>query len=97
MTTAPVPADAYVRRRRDVEWVELDGEGVVYDASTGDIHRLNASAHEVWVRCDGSGTVSQLIHELSRLYPDADDAIVDDVHDVLSMLAALDLVEITTS
>jgi PqqD family protein of HPr-rel-A system len=40
--------------------VELDGEAVVYNEVTGDLHRLNPSATVVFDLCDGTYSVREM-------------------------------------
>ena len=71
-------ADA-VARRPDVEWVELDGEAVVYDPTSETLHRLNAGATAVWAACDGSGSVDEIVGAVRGAYAGSADAIAEDV------------------
>jgi hypothetical protein len=41
-------------RRPDVEWLELDGEAVLYDPTAHALHRLNTGATAVWAASDGT-------------------------------------------
>jgi PqqD family protein of HPr-rel-A system len=54
--------------RDDLTVVELDGEAVVYDDRTGDLHHLNATATVVFSLCDGTGTVRELATDLAHAY-----------------------------
>jgi PqqD family protein of HPr-rel-A system len=51
--------------RGDLTVVELDGEGVIYDEATGDLHHLNETANLLFSLLDGSGTIKDLAGELS--------------------------------
>jgi hypothetical protein len=42
---------AFPARRPEVEWVELDGEALLYDPTTQVLHRLNRGAAAVWAAC----------------------------------------------
>jgi PqqD family protein of HPr-rel-A system len=53
------------KRRDDLAIVELDGEAVIYDETSGKLHHLNPSATIVFSLCDGSGTVKDLAAEIS--------------------------------
>jgi PqqD family protein of HPr-rel-A system len=48
------------RVRTDVTVTELDGEAVIYDEQSGDLHHLNAPATLVLGLCDGSATVEEM-------------------------------------
>jgi len=66
-------------RRTDVEWVELDGEAVLYDPRSHMLHRLNVGAATVWAALDGSTTTSEITHAIEEAYVGANDAIARDV------------------
>lgn len=70
-------------RRSDVEWVELDGEAVLYDPRSQTLHQLNAGAAAVWAALDGSTTTSQITHLIEGAYQGAKDAIARDVAAVI--------------
>jgi len=61
--------------REDLTIVELDGEAVVYDGVTGELHHLNPSATIVLSMCDGARTISAMAEAVS----DAFDVALDDV------------------
>lgn len=46
--------------RSDLTIVELDGEAVVYDEASGELHHLNPSATIVLTLCDGTATVDEM-------------------------------------
>jgi PqqD family protein of HPr-rel-A system len=48
------------RVRTDITVTELDGEAVIYDERSGDLHHLNAPATLVLGLCDGSATVEEM-------------------------------------
>jgi PqqD family protein of HPr-rel-A system len=52
--------------RPDLTFVEVDGEGVVYDPETIELHHLNASAALVYQLCDGTGTVKELARDIAE-------------------------------
>ena len=55
-------------RRADVTVHELDGEALVFDASTGDTHRLNGTALFIWQQCDGRRDPRQVTEQLTERY-----------------------------
>ena len=65
------------RKREDLTTVELDGEAVVYDEATGQLHHLNPSATIVFSLCDGTLTVE----EMASAVADAFDVAFDTVHE----------------
>jgi PqqD family protein of HPr-rel-A system len=48
------------KTRQDLAVVELDGEAVIYDESTGDLHHLNPTATIIFNLFDGTATVKEL-------------------------------------
>jgi PqqD family protein of HPr-rel-A system len=62
--TAPVRP----RGRDGLVVLELDGEAVVYDEDTGDLHHLNPTATSIFAMCDGRASVRELSAEVAELY-----------------------------
>ena len=54
--------------RDDLTVVVLDGEAVIYDDETGDLHHLNPTATIVFQLCDGSGTVPELAIDIADVF-----------------------------
>lgn len=48
------------KTRDDLAVVELDGEAVIYDESSGNLHHLNPSATIIFNLFDGSSTIKEL-------------------------------------
>jgi PqqD family protein of HPr-rel-A system len=46
--------------------VELDGEAVVYDERTGDLHHLNPTATVVLTLCDGTSSIRQMAEDIAN-------------------------------
>ena len=61
MTAAP-------KVRDDLAVVELDGEAVVFDERTCDLHYLNPTATVVFGLCDGTGTVDELAADIAAAF-----------------------------
>jgi hypothetical protein len=78
-------------RRVDVEWVELDGEVVLYDPTTQVLHHLNPGAAVVWASCDGSTSVAQIMREIDDAYIGRRHEIARDVRTVISRFRRLGL------
>jgi PqqD family protein of HPr-rel-A system len=64
------------RARDNLHVVELDGEAVVYDDVTGDLHHLNSVATVVLELCDGSATTREVAEDVASVFdaapPDAE-------------------------
>ncbi len=54
--------------RPDLVVVELDGEAVVYDEQSGNVHHLNPSATVVFSLLDGELTPGQLAAEIAAAF-----------------------------
>jgi len=54
--------------RTDLTVVELDGEAVVYDAESMDVHRFNPSATVILGLLDGSATLDELAVDISEVF-----------------------------
>jgi PqqD family protein of HPr-rel-A system len=56
------------RARDDLAVVELDGEAVIYDEVSGNLHHLNPGATIVFSLCDGTATIKELSEEISVVF-----------------------------
>ena len=54
--------------RQDLTVVELDGEAVIYDEVTADIHHLNPTATIVFSLLDGTATIPELAEDISATF-----------------------------
>ena len=54
--------------RDDLTVVELDGEAVIYDEKTADLHHLNPTATIVFGLCDGTATMAQIATDISEAF-----------------------------
>jgi PqqD family protein of HPr-rel-A system len=63
MTTAIKP-----KIRDDLAAAELDGEAVIYDERTGELHHLNPTATIVFSLCDGTSTVREMSGEIAGAF-----------------------------
>ena len=92
MSSADHSADLDVPdRRADVEWVELDGEAVLYDPQSHVVHRLNAGAAAVWTACDGTASPRRIARDLEKTYSGPPGVITRDVRTVIRRLRRLGL------
>ena len=82
-------------RRDDVVEEELDGEVILYDARTGNIHRLNETALEVWRQCDGQRTTRDIAAGLTETFDVDFDTALDHVEELVTVLAESNLVKLT--
>jgi hypothetical protein len=63
-------------RRSDLTVHELDGEALVFDAASGDTHRLNSTALFIWNECDGLKVACQIAERLAEVYEVSPDSAV---------------------
>jgi hypothetical protein len=73
--------------------VEVDGETVLLDRTTGALHQLNYAGAAIWSRLDGSRTVGAIVEELSEAFGAEPQSVAHDVEQFLSHLAARGLLE----
>lgn len=66
--------------------IELDGEAVVYDEATGNLHHLNQTAALVFSLCDGTGTARELSVDIADAYGLGVDQIEPQVRSLLRTL-----------
>jgi Coenzyme PQQ synthesis protein D (PqqD) len=74
-----------------VEWVEVDGEAVLYDPTQHTLHRLNRGAAAVRAACDGTVSSEQITHGIEGAYSSPRRAIARDVPDVIARFRRLSL------
>lgn len=56
------------RAREGLTVVELDGEAVIYDQDSGDLHHLNPTATIVFGLCDGTSTMRQMSLDIAEAF-----------------------------
>jgi hypothetical protein len=54
--------------RSDLTVVELEGEAVIYDDATRQVHYLNRTATIVFNLCDGSSTIRELSGDIAEAF-----------------------------
>jgi PqqD family protein of HPr-rel-A system len=81
------------RVRDELTVVELDGEAVVYDERTGDLHHLNPTATLVFGLCDGTATGRELASDIADAYGQPVDEVVEQVQGLLRQFRKAKLIE----
>ena len=95
MSGVASPADDSVPvRRADVEWVELDDEAVLHDPLGQALHRLDRGARAVWVACDGTSPIGQIVRAVQETYVGPRSEIERDVRGVIERFRCLGLLEV---
>ena len=79
--------------REDLAVVEIDGEAVIYDEATGDLHHLNPTATIVFALCDGTGTIPELAADLGAAYGVPSDEVEQQLRTVLRTFRRQGLLE----
>lgn len=75
-----------------VMWVDVDGELVLLDEATGDLHLLNPIAGLVF-RCLGSGTLAELASDFAAELGGDEDEILAEILDLVRDLRARGLID----
>lgn len=79
-SSAPVHADSAFS-------VELDGETVVLEEATGELHLLNATASLVWQCIDGESTLGAIAADLADVTGAPAERVTDDILALVRSLA----------
>jgi len=82
------------RRSSDLEFVEIDGEIVIYDETDDSIHHLNPTASMIWQACDGTATTRELALEFAKAAGLPQDQIERDITAAVRQLAGVGLMEV---
>ena len=81
------------RVREDLTVVELDGEAVVYDERTGDLHHLNPTATLVFGLLDGKATGRELARDLAEAYGQPFEQVLEQVQALVRSFRKAKLLE----
>lgn len=81
------------RRGAHVASVELDGEGVLYDERTGDLHLLNPTATVLWSCFDGAEALDEIVATLADAFGQPPGGIRGDVLAATQQLAEQGLLD----
>jgi PqqD family protein of HPr-rel-A system len=81
------------RIREDLTVVVLDGEAVVYDEETADLHHLNRTATIVFGLCDGSATMAEMAADLSAVFEVPVHEVEPEVRALIRRFRKVDLLE----
>jgi PqqD family protein of HPr-rel-A system len=79
--------------RGDLEMVVLDGEAVIYDEGTGELHHLNPTATIVLSMCDGTAPVSGIVGEIAEAFGVQADELEKEIKGVLREFRKAGLLE----
>jgi hypothetical protein len=76
-------------RRTGIREYVCDGETVLFDPVTWRTCVLNATAYDIWQRCDGRSTMRQIAKRQAREYEVGFDTALDHVEQVAALFASL--------
>jgi PqqD family protein of HPr-rel-A system len=81
------------RTRSDLTVVVLDGEAVIYDEGSGDVHHLNPTATIVFGMLDGTVTVDELSADVAAVFGLGEDEAAAHVRGLVDELEAAGLLD----
>ncbi|MBI2059063.1 MAG: PqqD family protein [Nitrospirae bacterium] len=79
---------ATIRRSPDVAHRIVDGEAVIVDPSTQEVHILNETGSFVWSLADGSMTAGAMAQRLSDAFEVDAETALKDVEELLATLTS---------
>ncbi len=82
------------QRHPDFVLETFDGEVLLYTITDARAVYLNETAHLIWLLCEGRNTVGEIVAALAASFPEAKDAIREDVLAALRSLLGLGAVTI---
>ena|GEM_PF-1831206 len=92
-TSEQVHAAGLYHPRDDLVLLPIDGEAVVYDPVTQQLHRLNPQSWLVWQLLDGAHDLATTAREIAEGLGVANDTVVDDVVVLVRKLWSNQLIE----
>ena len=82
------------QRKQDFLLEVLDGEMLIYDPTRTRALCLNDTASLIWQLCDGERTVEEIAKVLRDTYPEAGEAVEDDVDTMVRRFAEHGAIEL---
>ena len=79
--------------REDLTIEELDGEAVVYDEESTELHHLNRTATIVFDLCDGSATMAEMAEDISAVFGVPVNQVEPEVRALIRRFRKIDLLE----
>ena len=81
------------RARADLTVVELDGEAVIYDERSGELHHLNGSATLIFGLLDGTATVRELAADVAAAFGVPAGEVASQIRALLRQFRSLGLLD----
>ena len=72
---------------------EIDGELLLHDQRSGNVHRLNSAAAVVWHLCDGSRDAETIASDLGATFGILSADVTRDVNEILTRFTDSGLIE----
>jgi hypothetical protein len=72
-------------RKPEFRLEKMDNEILLFNPTTSNVLYLNESASVIWQLCDGQHSVEEMIKLLADVYPEAADAMRQDVQETLDL------------
>lgn len=82
-----------MKRKTQLPWRRIDGEGVVLSTTKDEAHILNDTAILIWEMLDGRHTVDEIADRLTSEYSIPRKNALADVNQFIKMLRSKELVE----
>ncbi|HUX88898.1 MAG TPA: PqqD family peptide modification chaperone [Chloroflexota bacterium] len=79
---------------RDLTISELDGETVLYDQGSGQVHQLNPTATRIWSLCDGTRSIDAIARSIADAYAITLEQARADVGELIARLSAANLLRL---
>jgi hypothetical protein len=84
--------EAVVRKPENITYREMDGEGVLYDTATNNMHVLNKTALMVWKLCEQADDPESIAHTIGERFGLPAQRVLPDVLTCLNRLEELRLI-----
>jgi PqqD family protein of HPr-rel-A system len=81
------------KTREDLAVVELDGEAVIYDEESSNLHHLNSTATLIFDLCDGTATIKEFAAEIADAYGQPREEVERQVRAVIRQFRTAGLLE----
>ena len=81
------------KRRADVTSRDVNGELLILDRQFEQVHQLNSTASYIWLRCDGSTTVAEVVASMAHDFGLQTEDAKNDVMQIISQFRLLQLLE----
>ena len=81
------------RRRFDLILEILDHEAILYVKDSGQTHRMNKNAFDIWQHCDGKRSFLELANRQTEISDIDMDTAIDDIKQLVALFAESGLLE----